>query len=52
MLQNDPRIQQVLNYIGANGGDAQSLVYDILQKRGLDANAELGRIRNQYNSLF
>ena len=52
MMQNDPRIQQVLNYINQNGGDAKALFYNmaqrIAQQKGIDPNV----IINQVTSMI
>lgn len=45
LLKNDPRFQQVINYINQNGGDAKSAFYNMAAKKGVDPNSILSQLR-------
>ena len=36
MTQNDPRVKQVVDYINANGGNAQQAFYKFANESGID----------------
>ena len=38
IAQSDSRIQQVMNVVQQNGGDAKSTFYKMAQQRGIDPN--------------
>ena len=46
MMQNDPRIQQVLNYINQNGGDAKALFYSMAQQKCVDPNVIINQVKS------
>lgn len=45
-LQNDPRTQQVLDYVNQNGGNAEQLFYRMAQQKGVDPNVIINQIRS------
>ena len=45
MMQNDPRIGQVMNFINQNGGDARALFYRMAQQKGIDPNVILNQAK-------
>ena len=46
MLQNDPRTQQVMDYVNKNGGNAQQLFYQMAQQKGIDPNVIINQIKS------
>ena len=46
MSSNDPRIQQVMQYVNQNGGDAKTAFYRLAQQRGVDPNEILSQLRS------
>ena len=45
MMQSNPRIQQALNYINQNGGDAKSAFYALARQKGVDPESVLKMFR-------
>lgn len=48
LAQNNPQLQQTLNYINQNGGNAKQLFYQMAQQKGKDPNT----IINNLNSML
>ena len=46
MSNNNPQMQQVMQVIQQNGGDARAAFYNMAQQRGVDPNAILNQLRN------
>ena len=38
LSQNNPKVQQVLQYIQQNGGDAKAVFYTLAKQKGVDPN--------------
>jgi len=36
MMGQNPQLKQVMDYVNANGGDAQSLFYKLAEERGVN----------------
>ena len=45
MMQNNPRMKQVMDYINENGGDAQAAFYKMAKEKGVDPNEILSQLR-------
>ena len=45
MAQNNPQLQQTLNFINQNGGDAKQLFYSMAQQKGVDPNTILSQLK-------
>ena len=55
MAANDPRMQQVMEIVNQNGGDAKAAFYNMARQRGVDPNAILNQLKglqNQNGSKF
>ena len=48
MLQNNPKTQEVVDYINQNGGNPEQVFYQTAQKRGVDPQVYI----NQANQLL
>ena len=44
-LQNDPRFQQVMNFINQNGGNPEQVFYQEAQRRNADPNPIIAQTR-------
>lgn len=38
MMQNNPQMKDVMNYINQNGGDPKQAFYKMAQEKGIDPN--------------
>ena len=45
MMQNNPRMKQVMDYVNANGGDAKTAFYKLAKERGIDPEEVLSQLR-------
>lgn len=45
LAQTNPQLQQTLNYINQNGGDAKQLFYNVAQQRGINPNTILDQLK-------
>lgn len=45
MLQNDKRMQQVMQYVNQNGGDPKAAFYKLANEKGVDPNDILSKLR-------
>ena len=45
MLSSNPRLKQVMDYVNANGGDAQSAFYKLAKEKGIDPEEILSQLR-------
>ena len=45
MMQNNPRMKQVMDYVNANGGDAQAAFYKMAKEKGVDPEEILSQLR-------
>ena len=45
MMQNNPRMKQVMDYVNANGGDAKSAFYKLAKEKGVDPEEILSQLR-------
>ena len=45
MMQNNPRMKQVMDYVNANGGDAKTAFYKLAKERGVDPEEVLSQLR-------
>ena len=45
MAQSDPRMQQVMQVVRQNGGDAKSAFYNLARQRGVDPESILNQLR-------
>ena len=45
MMQSNPQIQQAMNYINQNGGDAKSAFYALARQKGVDPESVLRMFR-------
>ena len=43
---NNPQLQQVLQLVSQNGGDAKSLFYKMAQQKGVDPNTIINQLNN------
>lgn len=44
MILNDPRFQQVSNYVNSHGGNAKAAFYQLAQEKGVDPQTVLSQI--------
>lgn len=45
MAQNNPQIQQVMNYVNQNGGDPKQAFYNACKESGVDPDSILNQLR-------
>ena len=45
MMQSNPQIQQAMNYINQNGGDAKDAFYALARQKGVDPESVLKMFR-------
>ena len=45
MMQNNPRMKQVMDYVNQNGGDAQAAFYKMAKEKGVDPEEILSQLR-------
>lgn len=45
MLQSNPQMQSVMNYIRQNGGDPKTAFYNMAREKGIDPNEVLSLLR-------
>ena len=45
MAQSNPQLQETLNYINQNGGNAKELFYKMAQQKGVDPNTILNQLK-------
>ena len=45
MLSTNPTLKQVMDYVNANGGDAQSAFYKMAKEKGIDPEEVLSQLR-------
>jgi hypothetical protein len=46
MAANNPQMQQVMQVIQQNGGDARQAFYNMAQQRGVDPNTIIGQVQS------
>ena len=46
MAQNNPQMQQVMQFVQQNGGDAKSAFYALARQKGVDPEAIIQQARN------
>ena len=46
MSANDPRIQQVMEYVNQNGGDAKAAFYNLANQKGVNPNDIISQLRS------
>ena len=46
MAQSNPQLQQVMQYIQENGGDAKTAFYNLAKQKGVDPNDILNQVRS------
>ena len=45
MIQRNPQLQTVMNYINQNGGDARTAFYKMAEEKGVDPDSILSQLR-------
>ena len=45
MMNSNPRMKQVMDYINANGGDAKAAFYKMAEEKGVDPEEILSQLR-------
>lgn len=51
-MQQNPQMQQTVNFINQNGGNAKQLYYSVCQQRNTDPNIIINQLKNQMNNNF
>lgn len=46
MAQSNPQIQQVMDYVQQNGGDAKAAFYAMAKQKGVDPNAIVQQVQD------
>ena len=46
LAQSNPQLQQTLDFINKNGGNAQQLYYSVCQQRNTDPNIIINQLKN------
>lgn len=46
MAQSDSRMQQVMQIVNQNGGDAKTAFYNMAKQRGVDPNTIISQLKN------
>ena len=46
MAQSDPRMQQVMQVVNQNGGDAKTAFYNLAKQRGVDPNTIIKQLQS------
>ena len=52
MLQNDPRVKNVMDFVAQNGGNAQALFYQKARELGKDPEAVLNEARQGFDNFM
>ena len=47
-LQNDPRTQQVMDFINQNGGNAKDLFYKMAQQKGINPEEFINQVKQMF----
>ena len=47
MMQSNPQMKNIMNYINQNGGDPKQAFYKMAQEKGIDPNQILNFLKNQ-----
>ena len=45
LIATNPQLQQIMNYINQNGGDAKSAFYNMAAQKGIDPNTILSQLK-------
>ena len=45
MMQNNPRMKQIMDYVNANGGDARSAFYKLAEEKGINPDDILSQLK-------
>ena len=45
MIQNNPQLKQVMDYVNQNGGDPQQAFYKMAQEKGINPDEILNQLR-------
>ena len=45
MINSNPNLQNIMNYINQNGGDARAAFYNLAAQKGIDPNTILDQLR-------
>lgn len=45
LISSNPNIQEVMQYVNQNGGDARAAFYNLAAQKGVDPNTILNRLR-------
>ena len=45
MAASNPQMQQVMQFVNQNGGDAKQAFYNLAQQRGIDPNEVLNQLK-------
>ena len=48
MAQSDSRLQQVMQVVNQNGGDARSAFYNMAKQRGVDPNTIIKQLQGMF----
>ena len=46
LMKNNPRIQQVMTFIGQNGGNAKQAFYTLANQKNVDPNVIINNLKN------
>jgi len=46
MMQSNPQLNQTINFINKNGGNAKQLYYNMCQQKGVDPNTIINQLNN------
>lgn len=45
MMNSNPRMKQVMDYVNANGGDAKAAFYKLAEEKGIDPEEILSQLK-------
>lgn len=46
MIANNPQMQQVMNYVNANGGDAKTAFYNLAAQKGINPDEIINMLKS------
>ena len=53
LIQRNPQLKQVMDYVNANGGDPKAVYYKLAEEKGENPEEFLNSVKQQYfNGLF
>ena len=48
MIQNNPRMKEVIDYVNANGGNPETAFYKLAEEKNINADEFLSSLKNSF----